>query len=311
MVLKVISNFEVFSTENGQRTGAYRIGGCYAPRLQLIIPTPAGTEHVISKTQYEKLTKLYTEASSFVADGKTLSQYIKTRRLLHGVDDTIAFLESTLKRQAKNTTAIAVLAALMLEKVEKARTENLSDETILNVERECRSLATSLKINNDWIDNALTFIDMDFVKGQNPIALPRRAGINAYYFLDFCGTYQFSATDGRILFPLGFMADHKFSKVHRLHIQRDSKYPTAMGKINLIKHGKLTELVAENGQANKAMIHSSWQNEYEKVYDYSGEERKQVWGFKWGPNLTFTKLNQVLLTTHTTGQKKHFFRTSV
>ncbi|NQZ59705.1 MAG: hypothetical protein HRT88_19820, partial [Lentisphaeraceae bacterium] len=287
--------FEIFAVKDGIKTGTYRISGCYAPKLNLLLPNPPVIEHVISKAEYDKLTELYSLSTSFVGDGRTLSKYVKMRRLLYGFDNTISFLEHTLKRQAKSTTAIAVLAALMLEKVELQRGDNLSDKAIMTVERECRDFARSLKINNDWIDNALTFIDMDFIKGQNNIALPHRAGINDDYYMNLCGTYQFSATDGRILFPLGFLADPQLSKIHRLQIHRDSKFPTAMGKVNLFKQGRFTELIAENGQANKAMVHSSWQNEYEKVYNFTGEEKKQAWAFKWSSNLPFTKLNQVLI----------------
>ena len=116
-------------------------------------------------------------------------------------------------------------------------------------------------------------------------------------YLDLTGKLQMDSMSGRALMPLGFFKDEYTVNLRRIEFKYRSYSRAPMGKIRLLQNGKFTDLINEKGDPASGLVESNWKNEHYKIFDYSGDQKKEAWTIRnYALSLKEIKLPQVDLT---------------
>ncbi|WDE96536.1 hypothetical protein PQO03_00965 [Lentisphaera profundi] len=285
-----VISFELSLLSQGSKVGSLRFGSGYQSEstVQYISQGPLAFK-CMDKSTYEKLEKLYEQAKVILADGETLSAYIRERRNIYGIKNNLKYLESLLEKHASSVQAHNILSVLFLEYLAQNSSETLSDKEIRNAYTSCKSLVDKLNIVDT--ERALSLFIIDFKKPRNPYVLPRKIKLSgrgqATY--DLSGSLQFSAGPGRLTVPLGFFGD-QLQQLENINFESSSRFKAALGKAELFINGKFIPLVGQEGQAQSGLNDNSWKNNHYSFFDFTGENRELSWYPKHGDRLRLKKI---------------------
>ncbi|MCM8538665.1 MAG: hypothetical protein NE328_00165, partial [Lentisphaeraceae bacterium] len=262
---------EVASFKNTEKTGFYRIGGSFAPGasyLNLNGETPVKN---FTENRFNELETLYTTASCIMADGLSLSTFITQRRNTKGVDDNIRFLENMLKKHKENVSSVSILTSLFLEKTHKLKVSGkVNDSSLVEQSKQCRSLATSLKMKKEWIDYALTVFDIEILTDLNHRSMPYQIGLKGEgeVFIPLDGSIQVSATDGRVLLTPGLFNRSYPYKIRELEF-RMNEFMALLGEFKLLKDDRITLIGDAKGEAKSDLADGRWKQNIQKTLAFN------------------------------------------
>ena len=264
-------HFEIATLKNNDQTGFYRVGGSFAPGATYLNLNGEQPQENFTKGRFTELEELYQKTSCLLADGRSLSKFIKARRSIKGVDDNIRFLEGLLKKHYENVSGIGVLTVLFLEKIQKVKDSGkYNDQTLIETSRQCRSFASSIKMQNDWITYALTAYELDIIKDLNHRSLPYSAGLKGEgeVFISLDGSLQVSAQDGKVLLMPGLFYHSTPFKIREIEFRYNS-LPPVLGEIKLLQDEKITVISNIEGDPQNGMVHSRWNEKTQKVLAFT------------------------------------------
>ena len=262
---------EISSFKNTDKTGYYRIGSSFAPGayyLNLNGETPVQN---FTENRFKELEELYSSSSCLMADGLSLSSFITQRRNTKGVDDNIRFLEGMLKKHKDNVSSVSILTSLFLEKAHKLNiSKNYNDGSLIDLSKQCRSFANSLKMKKEWIDYSLTVFDLEFLTDINHKAAPYQVGLKGEgeVFIPLDGTVQVSANDGRVLLAPGLYNRSTPFKIRELEF-RLNEFSATFGEFKLLKDDKLTLIADSKGNPQSNMTQDRWKDAVQKSLHFS------------------------------------------
>ena len=267
---------EIATFKNSEKTGFYRIGGSYAPGAYNLNLNGASTVENSTAGRFKDLSELYSSASCLMADGLALSQFITRRRSAKGVDDNISYLEEMLKKHKENLSAIGILTSLFLERAHKQKKSGKTDDSsLISISKQCRAFASSLNMKKEWIDYALTVLDLEILKDLNHRNHPYKIGLKGEgeIFIPLDGTVQVSAEDGRVLLAPGLFNRSYVYKIKELEF-RMNKYSATLGEFKLLRDDKITPIADSKGDPKSEFAESRWKDSIRKIL-YFGEKSVQ------------------------------------
>ena len=260
---------EIASFKNSEKTGYYRIGGSYAPGAKHLNLNGESPKENSTLNRMAELSELYESSACLIADGTSLSKFITSRRQTKGVDDNIRYLEKLLSKHKENLSSISILTSLFLEKAYKERKSGkLAENKLLEISKQCRSHASGLKMNKEWIDYALTVLELEIHHDKNHRTLPNKIGLKGEgeVFIPLDGTIQVSSEDGRVLLAPGLFNRSYPQKIKELELRMD-KYTAVLGELKLLKDDKIT-LIADSKGDSKSN-YGRWKENIQKVLTYT------------------------------------------
>ena len=262
---------ELATFKNTEKIGFYRIGGSFAPGAKHLNLNGQAPVENTTVNRISDLEKLYNTASCLMADGTSLSKYITARRSTKGVDDNIRFLENLLKKHKENLSAVGILTSLFLERAYKQKSSGkLDDSALVAVSKQCRSFASGLKMKKEWIDYALTILNLEIKSDLNHKNLPYKIGIKGEgeVFFPLDGTIQVSAADGKVLLAPGLFNRSYPHKIKELEF-RMNDYSSTFGEFKLLRDDKITPIASADGSPKSDLAQGRWKDAIQQVLYYS------------------------------------------
>ncbi|EDM27100.1 hypothetical protein LNTAR_15562 [Lentisphaera araneosa HTCC2155] len=270
-------SFELSLLDQGEKVGSMRFGSVYQPNTSSRENT-CGTRSYLAmdKERYAKLDKLYAESKVLLADGESLSQFIKARRNHHSIASNVTYLEELLTRHSKTVQAHNVLSVLFIEYLRSLNLDEFTNSDLQRAFNHCKKLADKLGLKS--YDRALSFCVIDFNKNNNAYVLPTHAKLmgRGSVYLDLRGSLQFAAADGRVALPMGFFGE-QLKELDRLELESPRRFKAVLGSFELFHKGKLSPVIDSEAGAQAGLKEGNWKNAHEAQFDFYASQRSKSW----------------------------------
>jgi hypothetical protein len=281
-----------FSLQVNSDGGFYKVGGAYAPNAyQLILPAPKEME-TINVVQNTQLAELYTSVTCFMADGLSLSTYIKYRRQKSGFEDNIRFLETLLSKNVANISSVNILSSLFLEKIEMdLHHKRYSDQRLLATATQSRQFAMSAGMKKEWIDYALTCMTIDILDDHNHFCGPdeirfKNGGESVRIPLD--GQTQVIAnSSGVVVLPVGLFVERPMAKLQEVEFHYNHDFTSPLGVVKLLTGDKIIDLIDAEGKLKSDMLATSMNNAISPFVLYEDGGVKNTYKIKKDHKIAF------------------------